>query len=171
MKKKRNTVSGIFLLMLIAAVIFTGCGTGGVKNSSADSSNTAGNQEEVSAEMNHGHEPASSAQMISDDEPGGYCGNTITKIRVPGGETYSFWGSDSVNLTDMLLHLDYSGDVCRCMPEYTVDTEFGSDYGINLTGFYARHDGRQAKLTEQQVKEIREIIDKNCVSRTQCYEE
>lgn len=65
--------------------------------------------------------------------------------------------------------LDYSGDVCGCQPEYIVDTEFGSDYGISLTEYYARHDGRQVQLTEEQVLDIQEIIDKHCASRTNCY--
>lgn len=171
MKKKSTAVLGILLFMLTACVIFTGCGaggtggTGGTGSENGDSQKAAANLQGASENTDHGHDPAVSPQMIVDDEPGGYCGNTVTKIKIDENE-YSFWGEDSVRLTDMLLHLDYSGDICRCLPEYTVDTEFGSDYGINLTDFYVRHDGGQVQLTEDQVQEIREIIDRNCVSRT-----
>lgn len=98
-------------------------------------------------------------------EPTGYCGNTVTTIRRHpgnGGESWekSFWGDDSVALTDLLLYLDYKDDICRCMPEYTVDTEFGEGYGINLTESYARYGDKQTALTEEQVTEIREIIER-----------
>lgn len=175
MKKKSTAALGILLFMLAVCVIFTGCGaggtggTGGAGSENGDSQKTAANLQEASETADHGHEPASSAQMIDDSEPAGYCGNTVTKIRTPDEEEYSFWGSDSVRLTDLLLKLDYSEDVCRCLPEYTVNLEVGSDYGINLTDFYVRHDGGQVQLTEDQVREIREIIDRNCASRTNCY--
>ena len=96
---------------------------------------------------------------------GGYCGNTITTVRCGGGlegEEWvkSFWGSPSVELTDLLLYLDYSGDICRCLPEYVVETEFSDTaYGVNLTAGYVRHDGGQVSLTEEQVSLIESIID------------
>lgn len=88
----------------------------------------------------------------------GYCGNTWTTLYIDGKE-YGFMGSNSVALTDILANLDYDPmKVCRCRPEYTVDTEFGSGYGINLTNGYARCDKGQANLTVEQVKTIQEII-------------
>ena len=63
-------------------------------------------------------------------------------------------------LTDLLLYLNYGGDVCRCLPEYSVDTEFGTGYGVNLTAGYVRHDGGQADLTEEQTELIREILER-----------
>ena len=100
-----------------------------------------------------------------DHEAAGYCGNTVTTISREtwlGGEPWevSFWGDDSVALTDLLLYLDYSGDICRCLPEYNVDTEFGTGYGVNLTEGYARHDGGQVSLTAEQVEEIQAILDR-----------
>lgn len=94
-----------------------------------------------------------------------YCGNTVTSVtkeKWAGGETWTvdFWGSDSVALTDLLRFLDYSGDVCRCLPEYTVDTEFGGGYGVNLSEGYARYDGGQTDLTEEQLELIRGIIER-----------
>ena len=59
-----------------------------------------------------------------------------------------------------LWYLDYSGDVCRCLPEYSVDTEFGTGYGVNLTEGYARSGGGQTDLTEEQVEQIREILER-----------
>ena len=127
---------------------------------------TAGGEE---TEGEDAHSPALEDNILP-HEPGGYCGNTVTTLRYTGGvagpaegsEAWerSFWGSPSVELTDLLLYLDYSGDVCRCLPEYEVDTEFSDTaYGINLTSAYARHDGKQVSLTQTQVEQIQAIID------------
>ena len=107
------------------------------------------------------HEFAMESNILPHDSVG-YCGNTITTVRCGGGlegEEWvkSFWGSPSVELTDLLLYLDYSGDICRCLPEYVVETEFSDTaYGVNLT---VRHDGGQVSLTEEQVSLIESIID------------
>ena len=89
----------------------------------------------------------------------GYCGNTMTTVSCETWQA-SFDGSDSVALTDLLLYLDYSGDICRCLPEYNVDTEFGTGYGVNLTEGYVRHDGGQVSLTAEQVEMIQGILDR-----------
>ncbi len=86
-----------------------------------------------------------------------YCGNTMTTIRVDN-QKYGFDGERSVTLTDLLLHLQYTEPVCDCLPEYVVDTEFGTDYGINLTENYVRHDGKQVTLTKEQHDTIAGII-------------
>ena len=110
------------------------------------------------------HEFAMESNILP-HESVGYCGNTITTVRYGGGlegEEWvkSFWGSPSVELTDLLLYLDYSGDICRCLPEYVVETEFSDTaYGVNLTAGYVRHDGGQVSLTEEQVSLIESIID------------
>ena len=94
-----------------------------------------------------------------DDPVTGYCGNTITTIILEDKE-YTFMGSDSVNLTDILINLKYDPmKVCRCIPEFTVKTEFGEPYGVNLTLGYARCEGGQANLTVEQIKMIQEILD------------
>lgn len=86
-----------------------------------------------------GHDNTLSTEdNIVEHEKAGYCDNTVTKISREsqmGRESceVSFDGSDSVALTDLLLYLDYSDGICRCQPEYNVDTEFGTGYGINLT--------------------------------------
>lgn len=96
-----------------------------------------------------------------------YCGNTVTKIYPESlytGEDWeaSFWGGDSVALTDLLLYLDYREGICRCLPEYMVETEFSEEpYGVNLTEGYARHGDSQVDLTQEQVELIRDILDRN----------
>lgn len=110
------------------------------------------------------HRPSQGSSVV-EHAPAGYCGNTVTTVsreeRV-WDEPWeaSFWGDDSVALTDLLLYLDYSDGVCRCLPEYNVDTEFGTGYGVNLTAGYVRHDGGQADLTEEQISQIREILER-----------
>lgn len=109
----------------------------------------------------HTHQPADQSQTV-DDPVSGYCGNTVTKVTVDG-EEYSFWGGDSVALTDILENLAYDpAQVCRCMTEFTVDTEFGSGYGMNLTESFARCESGQATLTAEQTETIRGIIARNC---------
>ena len=102
---------------------------------------------------------------ILEHDPVGYCGNTITTVSyTPFGQKEkeawetSFWGDKSVALTDLLLHLDYSEGICRCKPEYTVDTEFGKSYGLNLTDGYARYEDAQVSLTAEQLEMVREIM-------------
>lgn len=107
------------------------------------------------------HDPAAEPQTVS-DPVSGYCGNTITEVTLDG-ETYSFWGDDSVRLTDIVINLAYDPNaVCRCLPEFTVDTEFGDGYGVNLTEHYVRCEEGQAPLTEEQAETIRGILDRNC---------
>ena len=92
----------------------------------------------------------------------GYCGNTVTEVKLDG-ETWSFWGGDSVTLTDIVINLAYDPEaVCRCLPEFTVDTEFGDGYGVNLTENYVRCEAGQALLTAEQTEMIRDILDRNC---------
>ena len=105
----------------------------------------------------HGHEAAEKAQTVVDPYSG-YCGNTMTTISMDGKE-YTFEGSDSVYLTDLLLNLAYDPDkLCDCMSEFTVKTEFGGHYGVNLSQGYARYDGAQADLTKEQIEVIRNIL-------------
>ena len=113
-----------------------------------------------------GHDNTLSTEdNIVEHEKAGYCDNTVTKISREsqmGRESceVSFDGSDSVALTDLLLYLDYSDGICRCQPEYNVDTEFGTGYGINLTEGYVRHDVGQVSLTAEQLELIQGIFDR-----------
>ena len=108
----------------------------------------------------HTHVPAETPQMVSEPVISGYCGNTVTTVYEEDGDTYSFWGSDSVSLTDILLHLAYEEECCDCFPEYRVDTEFGTGYGLNLSEAYARYGGKQATLTEEQVVLLRDVMER-----------
>ena len=106
----------------------------------------------------HTHTMAEEPQTV--DEPvTGYCGNTITTIHLDGRE-YSFMGSDSVNLTDIVINLKYDPmKICRCTPEFTVTTETGTTYGVNLTQGYTRCEEGQADLTLDQIERIQGILD------------
>lgn len=106
----------------------------------------------------HDHSLAEEPQTV-DDPAIGYCGNTITTVHLDGN-AYSFYGSDSVNLTDILINLKYDPNkICRCMPEFSVDTEFGTSYGVNLSQSYARCEEGQADLTSDQVDLIQEVLN------------
>ena len=106
----------------------------------------------------HSHTLAEQPQTV-DDPVTGYCGNTMTTIILDGKE-YTFMGSDSVNLTDILINLKYDPmRVCRCAPEFTVKTEFGEPYAVNLNQGYARCEEGQADLTQDQVSLIQQILD------------
>lgn len=109
----------------------------------------------------HTHAPAGEPHRVEAPAPG-YCGNTVTTVTADG-EAYSFRGSDSVALTDILTNLAYDpAQVCRCMQEFTVDTESGDGYGVNLTGSFARSPDGQAPLTAGQTEAIRAILGRNC---------
>jgi hypothetical protein len=110
-----------------------------------------------SVQFAHEH-TASDASQPTGGEPVAYCGNTVTKILL-GSEEHSFMGSDSVNLTDLLMNLNYDPMlVCKCLPDFYVETEFGMTYGISLSG-YARCEEGQADLTGEQLALIRQILE------------
>lgn len=95
-----------------------------------------------------------------------YSGDTVTTVSSMSWQgidpwEVSFSGEDSAALTDLLRGLDYDRDaVCNCSPEYYVDTEFGTGYGVNLTESYVKYDGGQATLTAEQTELIQEILDR-----------
>lgn len=109
---------------------------------------------------NHAHGPTNEEQTV-DDPVTGYCGNTQTTIYFDNGKSYTFMGSESVALTDLLVNLKYDPNkLCKCLPEYKIDTEFGIGYGISLDGEgYARYDKGQAELTEEQIETVTNIIE------------
>lgn len=105
----------------------------------------------------HDHQLAAEPNTV-DDPYTGYCGNTVTTVWLDG-KGYSFWGVDSVRLTDILINLDYDpAKLCDCPAEYTVDTEFGAGFGVNLTEGFARREQGQTELTSEQVEMIADII-------------
>lgn len=112
-----------------------------------------------STTSDHTHQSAAEEQTVSDPVTG-YCGNTITKIYFDEDKSYEFWGGESVTVTDILINLSYDKNkLCKCLPEYTVDTELGTGYGINLSAGYARCDKGQADLTAEQVDKLKDIVE------------
>lgn len=106
----------------------------------------------------HSHSPANEAQTV-EDPVFGYCGNTQTTIYFDHGRSHTFISGNSVTVTDILVNLKYDpSKLCKCLPEYQVDTEFGTGYGINLTAGYARCEKGQADLTQEQIDQLQEII-------------
>lgn len=87
------------------------------------------------------------------------CGNMVTTVRFDGKE-YSFGGADSVTVTNILSKLPYDpAEVCRCMAEFTVDTELLVGIEVNLTQGFARCELGQAALTQEQTAVLREIVN------------
>ena len=156
---KKTLTFGILLLLLL-----TSCAAPTEEPRPAEAEAAPnGTQEEASTapEELDGHTPAEEPQTVG-DPVSGYCGNTVTEVTLDG-ETYSFWGDDSVALTDIVINLAYDPDrICRCPPEFTVDTEFGDGYGVNLTSHYVRCEEGQAPLTAEQAETIQGILDRNC---------
>ncbi len=110
------------------------------------------------ANASHIHTPVATEQTVS-EQISGYCGNTQTTIYFDDGKSFTFMSGNSVTMTDILVNLNYDkAKLCNCLPEYTVDTEFGTGYGINITSGYARCDKGQADLTKEQIDKLKEII-------------
>lgn len=94
-----------------------------------------------------------------EDVPSGYCGNLTVTVTI-AGESHSLTGADSLAMTEILRDLPYDpSQVCRCMAEFTVDTELLSGIHVNLTQGFARCEKGQAALTEEQVRILQDIID------------
>ena len=156
-------------LSLALALTLTACAV-----SASNGAPEAGSVPETSAsqpdasqtEKDHDHQLTEGDNIVPHEEVG-YCGNTVTAIYPESrstGEDWkaSFWGGDSVALTDLLLYLDYQEGICRCLPEYMVETEFSDEpYGISLTEGYARHGDSQVDLTQEQVELIHDILERN----------
>lgn len=155
-------------LALALALTLTACAASAGSVPAAGSVPEEPGQTDVSQpeEPDHSHQLAQEDNVLPHEEVG-YCGNTITKVRQnerleEDPWEVSFWGSDSVALTDLLIHLDYSGEICRCLPEYYVDTEFSQEeYGLNLTSGYVRYGEGQAELTQEQVELLQGILERN----------
>lgn len=94
----------------------------------------------------------------------GYCGNTQTTVifedkKLGTEKRYTFTGEKSVKLTDILRKLSYDDGLCKCRPEFTVITEFGT-YGVKIDSEgYARTQGKQSDLSGEQYKDVSEILN------------
>ncbi|HBK26687.1 MAG TPA: hypothetical protein DDY90_08265 [Clostridiales bacterium] len=128
----------------------------GQKNAAPD----LGSAEEAApADGGHTHAPAGEPEVTGGTEKG-YSGSTSVTVTLDKG-VHTISGSDADTLTDILEHLDYSSDdICSCSAEFLVETEVGTEYGVNLTEYFARCNAGQAALTQTQVDAIGEIIDR-----------
>ena len=115
-------------------------------------------EEAAPADGGHTHAPAGEPEATGGTEDG-YCGNTSATVTLDGS-AYTLSGSDAVTLTAILENLDYtSDDICSCSTEFTVETEIGTEYEVNLTEYFVRCDAGQAALTQKQADAIREIVE------------
>ena len=129
--------------------------------SSSVSASMGGDKKTMEEElyMDHSHRFAEKEQTV-DDPVEGYCGNMLTTIYLDE-MNFTLAGSYSVAITDILINLDYDKDqICRCMAEFTVDTETLAGIQVNLTQGFARCEKGQAALTEEQVQILQDIIDR-----------
>lgn len=129
----------------------------------ADQKNVAPNfdaiEEAAPADGGHTHAPADEPETTGGTEDG-YCGNTSATVTLDGS-AHTIPGSDAVTLTAILENLDYDPQsVCNCLAEFTVETEVGTEYEVNLTEYFARCDAGQAALTRKQADAIREIVQR-----------
>lgn len=114
-------------------------------------------EKETGLGVDHSHGFAEETENAG--STGASCGNMVTTVCIDG-ETYRVEGSDSVALTRILKSLPYTPEqVCRCMTEFTVDTEPLTGIQVNLTEAFARCEKGQAALTEEQTRMIRAIIE------------
>ena len=109
-----------------------------------------------SAATDHNHSFADGS--ASRDENAAYCGMTQITIHIDG-TSHTLTGEQAIQVVKILDHLPYDAElVCRCMGEFTVDTETISGIDVNLTEGFARCGEGQASLTQSQVETLSEIL-------------
>lgn len=105
------------------------------------------------------HAPADEPESANGAETGS-CGSTSVTVTLDGS-AHTISGSDAVTLTTILENLNYDPQsVCNYLAEFTVETEVGTEYEVNLTEYFARCDAGQAALTRKQADAIREIVQR-----------
>ncbi len=136
----------IICLICLVLLFFTGC---------------ARHKNNQNSPVDHSHATVTRTQRVNDPVKG-FCGNTFVKVRVNNKE-YEFMGSDAVNLTEILINMNYDPDkLCKCRPSIEVETEVSGVYGLEIgqEEGYVRSDKGQADLTVKQLTAIRAIIDR-----------
>ncbi len=147
----------IITACLMCVALLAGCNTDRVQQSeSVESIESA-----VSAEAS---ESTTSEEPSEEESTTGhiYDDTLVCEVISNSDSTLSgsFMGGDAALMTKMLQELDYRKEnLCRCLPEYTVKTKYGS-YGISLNQSYARCDKGQAELSDEQLKFAEEVINK-----------
>ncbi len=87
--------------------------------------------------------------------------STQTATVMVHGEEYPISGEDAEIMWNILRKLDYNPHrVCRCLPKCQFEMKSKS-YGLHLGEGYARCDKGQARLTQEQLLAIREILSRN----------
>lgn len=77
------------------------------------------------------------------------------------GEEYTLSDEDSEIIWNILRKLDYNPHrVCRCLPKCQFEIKSKS-YGLHFGEGYARCDKGQARLSQEQLQTIREILSRN----------
>lgn len=79
------------------------------------------------------------------------------------GEECLLSSEDAETIRSILKKLDYSPHrICRCLPECQFEMKSKS-YGLHLGEGYARCEEGQARLTQEQLQTIREILSRNAI--------
>lgn len=129
------------------------------RENAAPESAALGEEKADRPDDDHTHAPADEPESANGTDTG-YCGNTSVTVTLDES-VYTLSGSDAVTLTAILENLDYDPQsVCNCLAEFTVETEVGTEYEVNLTEYFARCDAGQAALTRKQADAIREIVQR-----------
>lgn len=76
------------------------------------------------------------------------------------GREYALEAKTGMTLLELLQNQAYDPDqVCRCDVEYTVTTEFGVRYDINLQEGFVRCQEGQASLSEEHLLQLKTILE------------
>lgn len=124
----------------------------------APAMDAAAGETNAAASTNGAHKHSYAADTEPQEKEAGYCGLTQAWITVDG-ETYTLTGEQAIAVTDIVNNLPYDPEqICRCMGEFTVDTETISGIDVNLTEGFARCSLGQASLTQAQAGTLLEIL-------------
>lgn len=90
-------------------------------------------------------------------------GNEPKAVILVHGEECPLSSEDAEAIRSILKKLDYSPHrICRCLPECQFEMKSKS-YGLHLGEGYARCEEGQARLTQEQLQTIREILSRNAI--------
>ena len=136
----------ILCLLVICTLVLGGCQSADKKDTSTDT------------QPSHTHAVAEHPQTI--ENPLTRTSQTLEVTVSIAGEAHSFQGRHALTMTNILFNLAFDpAKVCDCEAEYTVDTQFGTGYQINLTHGFVRCEQGQADLTTEQIYRIREVTN------------
>lgn len=123
------------------------------------SEEAAGSESSMEEEHLIDHSHSFAEETENRNTSAAHCGNTMATVYLDK-MIVTLAGSDSVRITDILTHLEYDSEqTCRCMAEFTVDTETLTGIQVNLDQAFARCELGQAALTETQVTILRDIVE------------